>query len=232
MILADLFETANLPLSAKQLPRVRGSYGAFIITMTPENFLALTTTNAEELKQITSRPFPYDKAKYTDYLGREEGFGKYELPFLKVRFPSGQIFGHEGRHRSAMVQRAGGTKIPVVIYPYEEDSYEAQISYYPEGSDDRINRSWGPFPTKTEAQTVLDAEQEKLEAVDAYIDRARVEYLHGLTLKGQPDRSDGWDKAAWRVEDFPHQLLGQFNQSVRVTDYRVGLVKGYRHFRR
>ncbi len=235
MLLRDLFETASLPLLPQQLPRVRGSYGAFIITMKPEDFLALTTTNAEELKQITDRPFPYDKEKYVDRLGREEGYGRYDLPFLKVRFPSGAIFGHEGRHRTAMVARAGGTRIPVVIYPYEENEYEVAVSYYDLSSDDdgKTVENLGIFHSLDDAEKARDDRVVELTTnPDIWNAKGKIDYLRGGTLKGAPERSEGWDRAAWRVEDFPKQLVGQYNQSIVVRDFRVGLVKGYRHFTR
>ncbi|PZR79594.1 MAG: hypothetical protein DI537_40830 [Stutzerimonas stutzeri] len=235
MLLSDLFETASLPLAAQQLPRVRGSYGAFIITMSPEDFLALTTSDAEELKSITDRPFPYDKEKYVDRLGREEGYGRYDLPFLKVRFPSGEIFGHEGRHRSAMVARAGGKKIPVVIYPYEQNEYDVTVSYYDLASEDegKSTESLGIFNDLPSAEAAGEKRKAELEAnEDMWSVKVKIDYLRGGTLKGAPERSEGWDRAAWRVSDFPHQLIGQYNPSIVVKDFRVGLVKGYRHFTR
>ena len=55
--------------------------------------------------------------------------------------------------------------------------------------------------------------------------------LHPDYLKGHPERSKGWDKAAWKPEDAPKQLIGQFDRSVVVTNFKAGIVKGYRHHR-
>jgi hypothetical protein len=238
MLLDDLFETASLPLIPKQLPRVRGSYGAFIITMDPKDFLALTTTDEEELKSIQNprRPFPHDREHFAkDRYDGDKDFGRYDIPFLKVRFPSGQIFGHEGRHRSNMVMQAGGKRAPVVIYPYEESEYEGRIEYFSnddEDSDERKVKRLGPFHSYDEARAAAKAERHSMVMDDIYVIRDTVESLRGGQLKGAPERSEGWDKAAWRVEDFPKQLLGQYNETVVVRDYRVGLVKGYRHHTR
>jgi hypothetical protein len=237
MLLNDLFETASLPLVAKQLPRVRGSYGAFIITMDPKDFLALTTTDEDELRQIQNptRPFPHDREHYAqDRYSGDKDFGRFEIPYLNVRFPSGKIFGHEGRHRSNMVMLAGGKRVPVVIYPYEETEYEGRVEYFSDDENDheRQVKRLGPFHDYDEARAVTKAERHSMEMDDIYVVRDRVETLRGNPLKGQPDRSDGWDKAAWKVDDFPQQLVGQFNPSVVVRDFRVGLVKGYHHHTR
>jgi hypothetical protein len=154
------------------------------------------------------------------------------MPFLKVQFPSGKIFGHEGRHRAAWVKRSGGTRIPVTIYPYSESEYTGQIEYYDDNGERQFS-TVGPFGDHTDAVAATKAERHRIAVdLDLYVSRDRVEHTGNITLKGQPDRSDGWDKAAWRVEDFPEQLVGQYNRSVVVRDFRVGLVKGYNHFRR
>lgn len=230
MRIADLFET-NLPLSGKQIPRVRGSYGAFVITMSPRDFLALTTVDQNELDQIVNRPFPYDKEEYVNRLGRDDGFGKYDIPFLKVEFPSGKIIGHEGRHRANMVMQSGGNNLPVVVYPYEEYSFDVRLEYY-DDDDKLVTELLGPFGSHEEAVHALENARSSLEERDFFVSRkTRIHSHPGGILKGQPDRSDGWERAAWKKEDFPKQLVGQYRHVV-INRFKIGLVKGYRHHTR
>lgn len=197
----------------------------------------LTSPDSEVANQIMTgkdrdEAFPYTPEVYADRLGRAEGYGRYDMPFLKIHFPSGQIFGHEGRHRSALVLRHGGTRIPVTIYPYVDNAYQGTITYF-DATDEKITKTVGPFVSYAEYTSVMAGEKAKVEADEEnYYVKSKDETLHGGTLKGAPARSEGWDKAAWTVEDFPHQLVGQYDDSIHVTDYRVGLVKGYNHHTR
>lgn len=233
MKLTDLFEAPSLPLRPDQLPRVRGSYAAFIVTMRPEDFLALTTPDSEAAASIRNRPFPYTPDQYRDALGRDEGYGRYELPFLKVKFPSGEITGHEGRHRAAMIERHGGKVVPVVIYPYSEDVFIVSLEYW-DAQDMPQRKRMGPFMSREAADIAIEEETRRLESEGAEEVKHKINREGGGQLKGEPTRSDGWDKAAWRIEDFPAGLIGQFDQTVRVSrdQLRVGLVKGYRHHTR
>lgn len=236
MLLQDLFE-ASLPLVKNQMSKFRGSYGAFIITMNPADFLKLTTTG-DDYERIMNRPFPWSKEEYENIFTNDKDFGRYEMPFLNVQFPSGRIFGHEGRHRSAMIMRQGGKSVPVVIYPYEDYTYVAHLSYidyaadpdeeYPEPTEWESEA----YKSRVDARAALDAKKASLNPDDCYIRKERIETNYGGVLKGAPERSEGWDRAAWKVSDFPDHLIGQYDDSIVVSNFRVGLVKGYHHHTR
>ncbi len=228
-----LTEEARLPLRSGEIDKARGSYGAFIITMHPLDFLKLTTTSDENIAQIQNRSFPDTEEEYYD--PTLKNFGKFEMPFLNVSFPSGKVHGHEGRHRSAMVLKQGGTKVPVIIYPRTEDAWSGEATYYDDvGRKTYETKSGYPSRAEAEAAVIAELKQKGIDQEDIY--RIKTPYVGGTTLKGEPTRSDGWDKAAWKREDFPKQLIGQdfsdTKSNVRVTNFQVGLVKGYRHFKR
>ncbi len=218
---------ARLPLRRGEIPKARGSYGAFIITMHPADFLKLTTIDSSNIKTIMNRPFPDTPEQYYDSTLKD--YGKFEMPFLKVEFPSGKIFGHEGRHRSAMILKAGGDRIPVIIYPYSEEAYRGVIKFYDNEGYRQERSSDDDYPTREQAKEEVRKKYHDIPEED--IIKISADWAGHNTLKGEPTRSDGWDKAAWKISDFPHQLIGQFTPVV-VTDFKVGLVKGYRHFRR
>ena len=228
MLLNELFENYRLPVRRGEIPKVRGSYGAFIISLGAEDFLRLTTPNEEAIQRIKSRPFPEDREEYIDSYGTEEEFGKFNLPFLKVEFPSGRIFGHEGRHRAAMVLRKGGDRIPVVIYPYEDFGYEVTYHYWM--GDEKKQITQGGFADEMAA---YQYGEEKLSEIPTE-DRGRIEtrWIGRGILRGEPSRSDpsDWCYSAWKREDFPKVLRGQFSEYFS-NDFKVGMVKGYRHHR-
>lgn len=240
MILSDLLESYRLPLISGGVPNARGSYGAFLVTMNPNDFLKLTVTNDEELEHIVNRPFPLDRDEYTKHHSYNDGadFGRYPIPFLKVIFPSGKITGHEGRHRAAMIARNGGDKIPVIIYPYEHLGYEASYKYWDDDEERYVTVNTNPYDNEDEA------EKAAYDALNQYPEDDRGDFLgtqvkimnRGLKqLKGAPERSNSSEYcyAAWTKEDFPDQLIGQFDRTVSVSSNRIkiGKIKGYHHYR-
>jgi len=90
------------------------------------------------------------------------------------------------------------------------------------------------FPTRAEARANLEAKISRLKIPEDDLKAIKVDFVGHSTLKGEPTRSDGWDRAKWVTSDFPDQLVGQFNPSVIVprNHIKIGLVKGYRHFSR
>ncbi len=231
MRLNELFES-TLPLMKGQIRKARSMYGAFIITMDPKDFLYLTST-PEDYQKILAKKFPVDREQYLAW-GLDDGdanFGKFEMPFLGVGFPSGRIYRHEGRHRAAMIMRQGGKNFPVIIYPEEDPFYIGKIEYFDNESKKQI---W-TTPEYPDKQSAYDAAKTKSEelAMDEnnYILRLRSEYNSGSKLRGAPDRSDRstWDHAKWTKEDFPKALIGQYERSREISKFRIGLVKGYRH---
>lgn len=230
MRLNDLFEGYNLPLLGNEIPKARGSYGAFLISISAEDFLRITTNDQESIDQIKSKPFPQSKEEFIDWRGEDGAneYDKYNIPFLKVVIPSGKIIGHEGRHRAAMVLKKGGTNIPVILYPYENSGYAGSYRYRDDTGYTRKSNTKELYSSEEEAEAA--AEKELL----AYPEDDRLdsgsEYISYSQLKGEPSRSDyeNWQHAAWKPEDCPKTLIGQFNNET-ATGFRVGLVKGYRH---
>ena len=58
--------------------------------------------------------------------------------------------------------------------------------------------------------------------------------IGGDTMKGSPrSEPENWEYDAWKKEDMPKQLIGQFDPLVVVPANRmkVGIVKGYRHYK-
>lgn len=216
VIVFGKLEEARLPLRSGMIDRAKGSYGAFVITMHPLDFLRLTTHNEAEIEQIKSRPFPYRK----EDLYNSELDGKFEMPFLYVEFPSGQIRGHEGRHRAAMILARGGNVFPVVIYPYADMGYEANAVYWDDEGNRREYHS-DAFSTEELAERAVRMVLRDIPPDD--ILRISVNYIGNKKMKGSP-RSVGWERDKWQIGDFPKQLIGQF-APIQVTDYRVGLVK-------
>lgn len=235
MLLSDLFEAYRLPLIGGGIPNARGSYGAFLVTMNPDDFLKLTTS-PRDLERILATPFPLDKDEYTQTHSYNNGanYGRFPLPFLKVIFPSGKITGHEGRHRAAMIMRKGGDRIPVIIYPYEDLGWEAKYQYWSDEDEGFVDVTTGPHASEQEARDSASADLLKYPEEDR---GSRIKALpHGsVQLKGSPSRSNRKEYcwAAWEKEDFPNQLVGQYDQSVVVGSDRIniGKIKGYRHYR-
>ncbi len=225
----NLDEEVRLPLRRGEIPKARGSYGAFIITMHPLDFLKLTTTNDEGIAQIQDRKFPATEEEYYDPTLRD--FGKFEMPFLTVAFPSGKILGHEGRHRSAMILKQGGTKVPVIIYPKSEGKWIGVATYYNSDGYRETNSTTQEYTSKSLALDAAMADIHRLNIPEEDIIKLDYKFVGNSTLKGEPNRSEGWDHAAWKKEDFPEQLVGQYS-SYRATNFQIGLVKGYRHFKR
>lgn len=241
----DLLE-ARLPLIKGDLPRLRGSYAAFVITMNPADFLRLTVTG-NDLERIQSRSFPNDLDTFKNaHGGNDENFGRYSMPFLMITWPSGKITGHEGRHRANMILKQGGNVFPVAIFMKTANEYEITYERWDPNTDETTSQS-ETFTDYTEAERRVkylkswnkmrrDAygsdEEDKFE--DVLYFTVRMNHLRGNTIKGSPNYenpNDPWDRKAFTTEDMPKQLIGQYDSSVVVTDFKVGLVKGYKHFR-
>ena len=231
----NLEEGYRLPLDSGTIPRARGSYGAFITTMHARDFLRLTTLHDDHIEEIKSRSFPYSKEQYREVMGRDEGFGKFWMPFLNVAFPSGKVLGHEGRHRAAMILAHGGDLIPVIIYPKTDEEYLATVEYWDE-DDGRYRKLVTDDAYSTRKEALIDIKNKilRMGIPEDDLREIKTEFVGHSTLKGEPTRSQGWERAKWLVSDFPDQLIGQFNPSVVVprNHFKIGLVKGYRHFSR
>lgn len=245
----DIIEQ-RLPLTKRAYRRFGGEYPAFIIVLDPHDFVRLTSETDEEIKSIYDREFPMPNDEYVGRGGTEPG--RFDMPYLFVEYPTGVIRGHEGRHRAAMVAKQGGKSYPVVVSMREPARYEVsyEIMYHPvfdpktgeliEKEDEEKVEEWPDTPEFEarlaelrklhDARTDFEAANERGYSIwDLKVTRHR-----GGRLRGHPERSDfdEYEYAAWRIEDFPKQLIGQYDHSVVVTDFRVGLAKGQDHYRR
>jgi hypothetical protein len=241
----DIIEEKRLPLRKGGIGNARGSYAAFVVTMHPDEFLRLTASESDRA-MIAAAPFPDTEEDYSRWGDDSKDFGRFPTPFLNVEWPSGRVMGHEGRHRAMMVLRQGGEVFPVIIYlrsqVYQEVTYE-KSNWDTDEETQHVER----FEDIEEAMarvTELKAWNDKRRAMwgeDGYDELEPVSYsgvkinsLGGHALKGSPahdNPKDPWEKKPFQISDMPKQLLAQHDQSISVSGYRVGLVKGYRHFR-
>jgi hypothetical protein len=239
-----LVEAAEIDIVEKRLPLNRGAnriaraeYAAFFCVMDPMDFIRLTTHNQQEIEKI----FGDDFASLEDFRAndseRQYRKGDYNPPFLWVYADTGEVHGHEGRHRAAMIARAGGDKFPAMIRLYERDTYV--LSYWKLYLDDALEddeQITQTFSSYEEAE----AEAARLKAIDDtefpyWFSRFDIEVAGRGLLKGAPSRSDAesYTHAAWTNEDMPAQFIGQFDPTVVIPTSRMryGPVKGYRHHR-
>lgn len=233
----EIFEARRtLPLSKGAIPRARGSYGALIAVMAPMDFLMLTTLNAAQHDEISRAAV----TSLDDYNDNESGdFNKSDhggLPYLNVGYPSGQITGHEGRHRAAMVLKAGGTSFPVMLYFHADTQYAVTYEKYDAKEDvgeDEVEMFADIATAEQRAAEIIAFNQDDEQPYSYH--GIKVRTRAGATLKGQPDRSDAsnWKHAAWAPSDMPEYLIGQYRPiKIPASHMRVGIVKGYNHFSR
>jgi hypothetical protein len=231
----DLVE-ANLKLRPGVLKNAHGAYGAFIVVMRPSDFLELTTSSQEELAQITAREFPIPDEKYNaDYGDLGLTSGRFDMPFLYVQFPSGKIVGHEGRHRAAMILASGGKSFPVMIYPRAQDQHSVVTTYSDEDwNDHEVEQTFDDYTAATDHESKVLMQYLKGNDPEGLThQKTKIKTLRGDKLRGAPDRSSGWQYAAWKVSDFPAQLVSQYSRylSIPTNQMKIGIVKGYSHHR-
>ena len=81
---------------------------AYITYMSPEDFVDLTTSpSGRDLVEMTSKPLDAQK------MGEAS---RWQPIQLHIDHETGEITGHEGRHRSIAMQRAGIRNIPVLMF--------------------------------------------------------------------------------------------------------------------
>lgn len=229
----EIISEKTLPLLKGELNRARGSYGAFVITMNPEDFLKLTAS-PHDLAIIKQQTFPKPWDEFSgSYSTADQDFGRFPAPFLKVACPSGKVLGHEGRHRALMVLNQGGTNFPVIIYLRQDSIYTISYEEFHVESGEEFDRT-ETFNDAGEARQRY--EQLKFSPVSEPINYfgVKMETQGGGAIKGSPsfiDPEDPWKKKSFQKSDMPAQLISEYSDDVVVTNYRVGLVKGYNHFR-
>ena len=106
-------EFSPLAITNEQLRQARGNKASAIIWMYPEDFLALTTSrdDADWAQMVAGRPVqPLEK--YNRY--SREGETRI-MPMLDVEMSTGQVMGHEGRHRAAAVMNSEGPEATLAV---------------------------------------------------------------------------------------------------------------------
>lgn len=240
----DLIES-NLKLLPGETKRMRGSYGAFVITMHPEDFLKLTCSEGD-YERIAAKSFPQSAEEYEASWGHTKEFGRFSMPFLTVEWPSGKIVGHEGRHRAMMVMKQGGKSFPVTIFLRHPHEYTVTYDVWTIADDETEHKTedfgtdYAAARARMEEMELSNDQHRKSwdsgivdDVSDVLYRRIKLDTHRFDAIKGSPSHqgADPWDRKPYKIEDMPKQLLAQYDPSVRVTDYRVGLLKGYKHFR-
>jgi hypothetical protein len=232
----ELDEDARLPLRKGVVNGMRGEYAALVVVMDPNDFIRLTTPESE-VQQIYKDKFALSVRDYDQ--GTDTSFNKnmYNMPFLIVTHATGQVEGHEGRHRAAMVAKEGGKRFPCVILFRTPAVFELTYSKSHKWDDEEdATREEHQFTNREEVKTFTD-ELEKLNHDanhDYWYSNFDTEALGRTKMRGSP-RSDTtkWEYDAWTPEDMPDQLIGQYDPLVIVPKSRmkVGVVKGYSHYK-
>ena len=230
----ELDERQTLPLKKGANDGARGLYGAFVCVMQPSDFLRLTTDGDEHLAKIHKDEFT-DLQTYAADTDEKYGKSKYNMPFLFIEFETGRVTGHEGRHRAAMVERAGGRSFPCMIVFKESEKW--RLTYEKASRtghvDDELVQEFFPSEAKVDQRVDTLRSLNSLDQFDFYYEEFKVEQVTGKgTMKGSP-RSDGWDYDSWKTQDIPEKFIGQFDPMVVIPTLRMkfGPVKGYRHFK-
>lgn len=230
----ELDERQTLPLKKGANDGARGLYGAFVCVMQPSDFLRLTTDGDEHLAKIHKDEFT-DLQTYAADTDEKYGKSKYNMPFLFIEHETGRVTGHEGRHRAAMVERAGGRSFPCMIVFKESEKW--RLTYEKASRtghvDDQLVQEFFPSEAKVDQRVDTLRSLNSLDQFDFYYEEFKVEQVTGKgTMKGSP-RSDGWDYDSWKTQDIPEKFIGQFDPMVVIPTLRMkfGPVKGYRHFK-
>lgn len=230
----ELDERQTLPLKKGANDGARGLYGAFVCVMQPSDFLRLTTDGDEHLAKIHKDEFT-DLQTYAADTDEKYGKSKYNMPFLFIEHETGRVTGHEGRHRAAMVERAGGRSFPCMIVFKESEKW--RLTYEKASRtghvDDELVQEFFPSEAKVDQRVDTLRSLNSLDQFDFYYEEFKVEQVTGKgTMKGSP-RSDGWDYDSWKTQDIPEKFIGQFDPMVVIPTLRMkfGPVKGYRHFK-
>jgi hypothetical protein len=229
-------EDAAFPLRKGVINHARGNYAALVAVMDPRDFIRLTTTNQQEYDQIFKDKFAKTVSDYKTGADPEFNKEKYNMPYLIVEYPSGKVIGHEGRHRAAMVAKEGGTRFPCYL-KFRTGKSDVMLRYTRE-------KKWDG-PEEDMEQTFKSYDE--MEAFKDELLRLRDDDDHpywysmfqshrdeGYTMKGSPrSKPENWEYDPWKPEDMPDALHGQYNDAVTVpkSRIRVGVVKGYSHYR-
>lgn len=234
MRISDLYETrTRLPFPKDGLAQAKDSYAAFVCVIDPHEFLRLTTTGPDHIQRI--HDIVANGVGMDEYLSPDNVDRHFIAPYLDVYYPSGEIFGHEGRHRAAMVIRAGGDKFTFTIRFSKEKTFSLDYEV--------VKKEDGSLAGKhTETFTHFnDADTRRLSSIvyndrilgelgydpDAHwLNTGEVNEHGGGKMKGGPS-SEGFNRVPWKMEDMVPVLIGQTDKSVRfdTRNMRYALIK-------
>ena len=82
---------------------------AYIAYMKPDQFLELTTSNYVAKQHIESESYALDEEKFAKATADQP-------LFLDIDHDTGEVYGHEGRHRCVALQNAGIEDVPVLLF--------------------------------------------------------------------------------------------------------------------
>ena len=91
---------------------------AYITYMSPDKFLKMTTSNKSRI-EAESKEFNYDK--FTDAT-------LFQPIQLTINSKTGEVIGHEGRHRMVALSNAGVYNVPVLMFDYSNKTNKENLS--------------------------------------------------------------------------------------------------------
>jgi hypothetical protein len=94
---------------------------AYIAYMNPDQFLELTTSDYAARKYIESESYALDEGKFAKATSDQP-------LFLDIDHETGEVYGHEGRHRCVALQNAGIENVPVLLFDTSNKYSKEDIS--------------------------------------------------------------------------------------------------------
>ena len=113
------------PLTRRQLSFAKGNKAVGFIRMDPATFLKLTTSTNDQMERIRKKARDY--RDYAKFMLKE-----VQPPLLFIERSTGQIKGHEGRHRMAAGEKAAariGRKVKPWVAIFLKDD-DGRTHYY------------------------------------------------------------------------------------------------------
>lgn len=200
---ADEIYEKRLPLSKHAYPNSRGRKASFVVVMSPQDFIRLTTRNEDAYNNIiNSTKVDLDQYKSGD--NEYHNIDSYYMPFLNVS-SNGRVLGHEGRHRAAMILKAGGDKFPCTIHLFTPDEFQLRYAWH-DWDKDEEHVEFETFASYEEAE---DRVEELKKDEDRY-------YVTNIEDRG---------RILKKMPNMPEALIGQFDPSIVVTDFKYGRAK-------
>lgn len=107
------YSRKSIYLSDKRIGDLIERYGAsnpnysqaFVTKIDPDAFLRLTTKTPDVVREQTSD------------INMETLRSNEQTPYIRVDLETGEVVGHEGRHRIAALERAGASDVVIVVVP-------------------------------------------------------------------------------------------------------------------